>query len=208
MPYVISPQSIASVTIVGRHEGQQVMSVFHYRYNGSQQITDGAQALNSLHVQLAGANGILAPWRMCVSEKVTNLKARYQWVAPDRFAFAEQDMPIGDTGAVAGDAMPVNCSAAITKRTQNAGRTEVGTLHMPGIPALRVVNGVLNQDAIDAYTVLRAKMILAVSTTIPAAEFLPVLFHKTSPTISPVFINTSLQGFARVMRRRTVGVGA
>jgi len=208
MPYVVSPQAVCSVTIVGRHEGQQVMNVFHYRYNGSQQLIDGAAALNALHVQQAGANGILQPWRLCVSEKVSDVKVRYQWGDPDRFAFIEKDMPIGNTGAVAGDAMPVNTAASITKRTEAAGRSQVGTLHMPGLPVTWITNGALTQAAIDAYTVLRAKMILAISTVDPPAEFLPVLFKRSSPTVSPQFTTTSLQGFARIMRRRTVGVGA
>ena len=208
MPYVINPQSVMTAVIVGRHENQEVMSVFHYRYNGSQIIQDGEALLNAFHVQFAGVNGVWGPWRECVSNKVINIKLRYQWITQSRFAYVEHIPAAGTTGNVGGDAYPVNTAVAITKRTINAGRTQVGTLHMPGVPLTFVTNGALQQNAKEAYTTLGEKMLNAISTAQPAAELLPVLFHKSSPDISPKITAFSLKDFARIMRRRTVGVGS
>ena len=208
MPYVIGPNAVVAITLRGKHEFQDVMSIFHYRYNGSQQITDGAAALNSIWTHFNGAGGMFGIWVSCLSSKVTQLEARLQWITPSRFAYVSKTDPAKVQGAVGGDAMPVNTAVSITKRTQNAGRSEVGTLHMPGVPQLWIVNGILQQAGVDQYAGLAAKMLEAISTVAPAMELLPVLFHKSSPDVSPQFVNTSLQGFARVMRRRTVGLGS
>jgi len=208
MAYVIAGQSILTAIIRGRHEGQEVMSIFPYRYNSQSPLNDGAAAIEAFHINFAGALGVWQKWRECVSALVVGIRLQYQWTHLDRFAYVEKIPAIGETGTVGGDAYPVNVSVAITKRTQNAGRAQVGTLHMPGVPITFATNGVIQAAATDTYTQLRLKMVEAISTANPAAEFLPVLFHKTAPALSPAFNQTALKPFTRVQRRRTVGVGA
>lgn len=206
--YVISPQSILTVSFLGRHEAQQVMNVFTYRYNGSAELPDGVAAANAVWTNLNGVAGLFTVWREALSVKVTQIEARLQWTHPDRFAYIVKTDPAKTEGAIGGDAYPVNTSAVITKRTINAGRDQVGAVHVPGVPMTFFTNGILQPAGLDAYAAVGAKTIEAINTAIPAAEYLPVLFHRTSPAVSPQVTNISVQGFARIMRRRTVGVGS
>lgn len=208
MPYVISPQSILTAIIRGRHENQEVMSVFTYRYNGSQELPDGEAGLEAFHVQFAGAAGLWPKWRDCVSNKVTGIRLQYQWTHLNRFAYIEKVPLIGSTGAVGGTAYPVNTAVAITKRTINSGRDQVGTLHMPGVPSTFVTDGVLTEDAMLAYAALAPEIVEAISTVTPAMEMLPVLFKESSPEVSPRITSAVVKLTARVMRRRTVGLGS
>lgn len=209
MPYVIAPQSLMTFTIRGIHESQQIMSVFTYRYNGSQQIVDGEAALLAAWAQFQGAaTGVFDKWIAVVSNKVTDIKTQIQWTHPDRFAYIEMFKFPGTEGGVAGAAMPVNTSVAITKRTQNAGRGQVGTLHMPGVPQSFVVDGRLTPAANASYTELADRVKLTLSTVNIPMELLPVLFKESSPTVSNKIHSAEVKPFARVMRRRTVGLGS
>lgn len=206
--YVVAPNAICQIIIRGLHENQEVMSVFHYRYTDTSPIADGAAILELIWNRWNAAGKMLEVWENCVSEKVTAIETRLQWITPTRFAYVTKTEATGLTGKVAGDAYPTNTSVAITKRTINAGRTQVGTLHMPGVPSTFIGNGAVRPVAVTAYAALIAEMLLRITTLGTVVNLDPVIFHKSSPDISPIFVNCTLQPTARVERRRTVGLGS
>jgi hypothetical protein len=208
MPYVVTSNSILQVVIKGRHEFQDVMSVFNYRYTDAATITDGAAMLDLFWTRWSAVGGMLDDWHACVTQKLNALETRLQWITPTRFAYAVKTDPAYAEGQVAGDAYPVNTSVAITKRTQNAGRMNIGTLHMPGVPLDSVLNGGITAFGVAKYASLIEEMLKEIVTFGTVAHFSPVLYHKTSPSISPIIVNASLQPFARIERRRTVGLGS
>lgn len=204
--YPVADQSIVEIKFEGRHELQQVMSIFHYQLR-SGSLLDGYVALESLLSGVMVVGGIFQKWTDCLSEKVTNIKVTGQWIAPDRFAYIEKVDPLRTEGTVAGNAYPVNTAVALTKRTLNSGRSQVGTLHMPGVPESFLLNGELTAAATTAYGDLKTRILASIVTATPA-EYYPVLYHRSSPTVAPLVTDLTVNPYARIMRRRTVGLGS
>lgn len=206
--YVVAPNAICEIVQRGMHENQQVLSVFHYRYTDASPIADGAAMLDLIWNRWNAAGRMLDVYLNALSEKVIAIETRLQWITPDRFAYITKTEPTAPTGKVAGDAYPVNTSGAITKRTINAGRDQIGTLHMPGVPITFIGNGSVRPAGLAAYAALATEMTVDIVTLGTVANLSPVLFKKSSPDISPKFVNCTVQPTARVERRRTVGVGS
>lgn len=208
MAYTVTDGSILQAVIEGRHENQQVMSIFTWKVQVDGSLANGATALDAFWARLDGGGRFLDFYTQCLSQNVLTIRTRLQWIYPTRFAFITRVSPDFPTGNVAGAAMPVNTAVAITKRTENAGRTQVGTLHMPGVPATAIVNGAVQAAAIARYETFGNFMLLPIVTTVPAATYTPILYHKTSPSVAQPLANFEVSRFARVQRRRTVGVGS
>lgn len=208
MAYVVPNEAIMQATVEGRHENQQVLSVFTFKLNASGGLADGQAALNAFWIFFGGAGNILEKYASCLSVKCTGLKTRLQWIHPTRFAFLTKVSGTITDGTVAGAAMPVNSAVAITKRGQNANRANIGTLHMPAVPASFVVDGALTGGAVTAYTALGDQLLQEITTATPAATYIPVMFHRTSPSVGARIVAHEVSRFARVQRRRTVGLGS
>lgn len=208
MPYVLGANTVLAVTMRGKHELQDVMTVLHYRLKSPSSLPDGVAAINAFWTVFSQAGKPFETWRSCLSEMVANIHTQIQSIDPIRFAYVNKIKVGADSGSVAGDAYPVNTAAAITKRTLNAGRDQVGTIHMPGVPIGGVVNGALTVGQKALYDLFGVQVLGTITTVAPDAEWVPVLFHRSSPGISPIIEETTTQPFARVMRRRTVGVGS
>lgn len=207
MPYVVTNGSVAAITLHGKHENQQVMNVFHYRVSSGGSLTDGRAALQALMNAVKADDKLAKVWTAALSVKATQLKMRGQWISPTRFGFLEEALDPA-VGGEAGDAMPVNLAASITRRTDNAGRDQVGTIHMPAIPTSFVLNGILTAGALTAYGDVLTQALEVLTTVDPAAEWFPILFHRTAPSVAQQLTGGTVQPTARVMRRRTVGLGS
>jgi len=206
MAYIITSPAVLSFTIEGRQEGQQVMSIFHYLFNNPSFTSDGRAQLEAFADRMHAVGGLYDLYRNCLSEEVVQLRTRTQWIAPTRFAFVERT-PAFTTGGVTGTAFPSNTAVDVTRRTQNSGRTQRGTIHMPGVPATFLASGSVTTAGNDAYSTFAALSLSAIVTAFEAGNFFPCLFHRSAPTVVQQLINFRVQPTARVMRRRTVGLG-
>lgn len=207
MAYVVAQEALLQITIEGRHENQQVLSVFTYRMRADAPIADGNAMINSVALFWFGAGGMFEKYTSCCSGQLTGLKTRFQWVYPTRFAFVTKVNDV-TTGQVIGAAMPVNTSIGITRRTVNAGRQNVGSLHMPAVPASFIVNGALQAAGLTVYEELGNKSLEPITTVAVPAVFSPVHYHKTSPLAGTELTAFETSRFARTMHRRTVGLGS
>jgi len=208
MAYVIADGAIMQARIESRHENQQILSVFTYKLSGAGTIPDGAAALEAFWNAFCVAGGFLESYLSCISEKLNAVKTHLQWIAPDRFAYITRQDPVFIAGAVAGDSMPVNTAVTITKRTQNAGRRQVGTLHMPAVPAAGILNGSVTGIQRGRYELFTGKILTPITTAVPVATYTPCHFHRIDPTITQPLNACEVAAFARIMRRRTVGLGS
>lgn len=207
MAYPIVTGSILELTLEGRHEGQQVMNVLHYKLTSPATLTDGRDVAANVIIAANEVGGIATLWRACLSIQVTDLTAKAQWIVPDRYAYVRLGIT-GGSGSVAGDAMPVNTAVTVTRRGQEANRRNIGSTHIGGVPAGAITNGQLNILFVDAYAEFAAKMLQPLLSLDPAFEMTPILYNKEAPAESAVPIAYTLNTYARIMRRRTVGVGA
>ncbi|PSM54836.1 hypothetical protein C4L39_26140 [Clostridium diolis] len=206
MAYPLNLNDIVSVTLEARLYGQQVMSVLHYEVIGPLTTEDGAAALDAFAVAINAVDGLQRLWAQCQTLNSEVMLLHLQKVASNRFARRTYAGGLAQ-GSVAGQSMPANVAAAITKRGETANRHNVGTIHMPGVPASWVTNGLLNEDAVEAYGLFALEM---KSEQAPAGTdviFSPVMFNRAAPLTSQTVVDTALKIPTRVMRRRTVGLG-
>ena len=204
----IPNDAIMQATIEGRHEGQQILSVFTYNLVTEATLPDGNAALDAFFERWQGAGRMLDKWLACVSVNVTQVRTKLQWITPSRYAFKTKVGLNADAGAVSGTAYPVNTSIALTKRTDLAGRDNVGTLHMPGVPSSFITNGALTALGLGKYEDLGNQMLQNISTAIPEAIYVPTLFHRSNPAVTIPITSFETSRYARIMRRRTVGLGS
>lgn len=207
MAYPIASGSICQVTFEGRHDGQQIMNVFSYKVDAVTPLADGRAALIAFRDYLELGGGLFQAWQNCLSEKVSQIRVHMQWITPDRFARVSHS-PFLDVGTVAGASYPCNTAVAITRATDNAGRQNVGTIHMGGIPITFLLEASVNALGQAAYDTLGGASILDAAPAGLAAVFRPVHYHRTAPSVALPLTTFTTQPFARIMRRRTVGLGS
>lgn len=207
MPYTIPPGAIAAVTLLGKHENQQVMNVFHYKVMPVAPITDGRAYLDSFLTLLNTDANLVTAWKNCLSEKCVALQLRGQWIVPQRYAVIDRETAPGE-GTVAGNAYPVNTSCSITRRTDMAGRREVGTIHVPAVPESFLLNGNITEAGVTAYNLLGVESIRRITDPETDGEWIPIHYGRSNPAEPNEITGYVLQPTARVMRRRTVGLGS
>lgn len=204
MSYNVANGAILQATIVQRLEGQTVLNILHYVLQGVAGETDGPALIDTLNTAFNAAGGVVGELQNCQSSSLGYDRILYQWITPNRFAYRAY-VPFNLTGNIEEAAAPVNVAAAVLRKTDAAGPTERGTLHVAGLPA-----GQLNGSFIEVG--LRDLLLLFGDSTLaeqgPAETRLtPVLFHAANPLVSPEPESCLVQPYTRVMRRRTVGVG-
>lgn len=142
-----------------------------------------------------------------LSSSHTLTSMRVQPVRPTRQVFFTRNINV--PGENVGVAPTGNIAAVLTFKTLSAGRDQIGSFHMPGVPADVLVQGRID----NAYAALLDGLgLVLTSGQIVAAtggEYLPVIFHRNATIVPPSddIVNWIVQSTARTMRRRTVGVG-
>jgi len=197
---------VISVTYNGEYANQQIRNVLHYRAanNGSSATPEG----DLLAIAQDFANPLTNPLTTALQDALVDAFAwtgiTTQRVSPTRTI--QMTHASSWPGAVAGAGLPPNVAAVITKRTQTPGRKGVGSLHLTGIDAALVTDGVItNLMTFDgvATEMLAARTVAAITCTLD-----PVIYNPTLPPFfSARLFDTFSQDTIRVMRRRTVRVG-
>jgi len=207
MPYDITTNSVLQIQYEGRHAGQQVMNVMTYVYDGGAVTEDGPLVVDEIDFDTTQAGKMWDLWLDCLSHDVQDCVRYYQWIHPIRYAYVLKGNDVVTEGNVAGDALPPNCSQAVTRRTNFAGREETSTLKLPGVPADMVLGGFI----IDAHLTTLQLFVDESCKEIPlgsGSKLVPIPWNK----ISPGSANQIRVGYAhntvRTMRRRTVGLGS
>lgn len=206
MAYPIEEGSILQVSMVGTNAGQMFVSLFNYWFTDGPTIDDGHNAALESLGELAAAGKLLEKYTNIIGPNITNIEFYAQWIDPTRYARV-RDFNGPYAGTHPFDSLSPNYAVAITKRGQGAGRHDVGTLHMPGVPSSAIENGMLTAGALIDYNALRDQVI-AGFTIAGARTFNPILFNRAEPSASAYISTGFVQPTARVSRRRTVGVGA
>lgn len=201
----VSTDAIIEVTFQGRADDQVTLSLFHYRLNNAIANSDGTALADQLHTALIAAGSLRALYLACCSNDFTLERMRYQWIYPTRYS--AQDKAVGPLAGLIADVMaPSNIAAALLKRTFLTGRRQRGVLHMPGVAVGSIAGSVLTGAAEALYSALGVRV--AGTITLAGDEvFEPVIFNKQFPVTSPTIQTVDPEHTARIMRRRTVGVG-
>lgn len=136
-------------------------------------------------------------------EDVTIDQVDAQCISPTRLAYRSAIVALPGTATASNNPAVDVC---ITKRTDLAGRDQVGTIHQPGIPADKVENGLLAPDYM--VDVLDAWDTLMTAITYGDTEWHLCLLHAPGSVPATAQVtNMAVKPEARVMQRRVVGRG-
>ena len=206
MAYEIVPDSILQLSFEGRVYSQQIMTVLSYRLISETPIPDGAASADAFLSNAIAAGGIYRLWLDCLSQNAIDCDAYAQWITPTRYAYRAAGA--GNTvGTMGFDCISPNYSAGITRRGELANRHSISNLHMPAVPDTGVQQGLLMPVYEAPLEIFKEKSLEGFTLGF-GAELLPVAFNRSAPSTSIVLVEGFVQNTARVMRRRTVGVGS
>lgn len=206
MPYEIGTNAVLQIQFEGRHAGQQVMNVMTYVYDGEETTEDGPLVIDEIDGLINPAGKLFDCWLQCLSSDVAPCLRFYQWIHPIRYAYVTKGA--GDNAQGGGDApsLPPNCSQVVTRQTNFAGREEVSTLKLPGVPMGAVVDGfildpqmtLLNQFVIESCKVI---------TLSSGSKMVPIPWNRTNPGTANQLRTGYAHNTVRTMHRRSVGLG-
>lgn len=201
--------SILECAVVGNVNAQTVISVLHYAVGSPSTIGDPQDEQQDFIGAIVGTgtNHFITEYLDCCSNQYTLEYVRAQFVANTRFRSTKET--IGVAGTIGSDCNRQNTNGTITKQTQFAGRDQVGSIHMPGIPDNAVIHGYLSAGQAVKYGLLCDRLKLTVTGLLGGGTYYPVIWHRniTGPDNHDLVEQMFPQATSRVMRRRTVGLG-
>lgn len=197
---------IVLLTIKGRCFSQRILFTQTYRVA----VTGGPGESANLQLGYLSAawdhalvGGIFGKYALCLSTDYQSLETRTQVIAPVRLAY-RSDVNVGlgmfGAGTVAND------SAALTMRTEAAGRKEVATKHIGPIPDGASGNGVLELDYRANLVAFGSALRSDITDAGTGVSFKPVIYHPGAGDWSDI-TSFVIGEQSRVQRRRTVGLG-
>lgn len=207
MAYAIPSGAVIEVSIIGRQDGQEVMNVYHYYMQKEGGIDDGRAAALNVTTTFGNALGVFGTWLDCVTNQVDNILIYGQWITPNRFKRVQRPAAVATEGNVLLDGLPSNCQASITLRGEQADRHNTGRKAMPGVPVDWVTNSVINPANLVTYDA-HAQTLLNTFVGLEGEQYLPVIFNRVTPELSPQIVEAFTQDTIRIERRRTVRVGS
>lgn len=203
MPYPINDGAFAQLALMGRVNGQRVMNVFHYRFNGSS-ITDGEARLGVLIDAWDAPLGIAANFLEMLADSYLLETIRAQWILPIRYRYTDNGA-FNQNGTIVADLLPQNTQATIEWRPDVGGSRVNGGTRVGGLPVTANLGGLWTGASRTASDIFAASFILPV--TLAEGELVPVVFNRLAPATSRVITDWVIKDSLRVLRRRTVGLG-
>jgi len=196
------------VTLKGTLCGQTILNTFHYVIENMPAggvSVDGVYTALETHFEAPGS--LIDLFVDCCPTNYQLVEMWIQCVGPTQryVKFVSLQGIAGQFPAVADQA---NVAAVITRTTEKSGRSQVSSLHIPiGGNSDWMTDGVLNVDPINTMQLLCDDIPTQIGTA-PALTLDPVIYHGPVPAPVPDDIIKAVpRTTARVMRRRTVGLG-
>lgn len=209
---------VLSATFRGELFNQLVMTTFNYEVT---EVPGGGAPSNILAITQFNT-AFLAPGDMI--DDYTNampveynlVAMDYQWIAPLRYRKVSKFDAAGPGNG--GTTTTPNLAACITLAGDRATRRTVSTKHLPGLGGADIDDGILNGGAIARYGVVATQAQAAVVAA--GTTYKPIIYgrfiapftkcgkdYPGQPELTTLIEFGFPQVTARVMRRRTVGVG-
>lgn len=208
-PTPVALNDVVQVVIQMRYQSQIYLNVLHY-----QSLQNWAPALYEETLQQLSntiendvVTGIIPAYLPVVPPSVTFETITVQRVYPTRDYYVRS--PVGSPGEADGTTLAGSLGATITKLSQVSGRGRQGSFHVPALPTDAIVNGLVATGFLPVLNTLAQSLRLVQMEDGAGTGFQPGMFNPTlgGPNNFVPLIDTIVQNTARVMRRRTVGVG-
>ena len=218
MAYAINGNAVCQATFRSRVFGQLCINTFHWRLDlGGGTLTNGSQFLDDFFDELNTPGGFNAKLAAAYGQAVLNVEVDLQWIDPDRFRKNTYVVIGGGLGAWL--ATTANTSATLELRGDIADKRGRGIKHIPGIGGTAIASGLVAAPTVVALNDLG--LAASFDVLVGARIMSPIIFGRaraayTKPDGTPVpalpkayrpVTSFIVPQTARVMRRRTVGVG-
>lgn len=202
--------SILECRVRGNANGQEMLSVFHYRVSAVSTLAASGPEENEFINQFAsgGTLNLQDVLLDCQSSSYLCTGIDAQFVDPTRLVSISQTF--ASPGSVASPVGAQNVSAVVTRRTVLAGRSQVSTLHIPGIATTSYALGKVTAGMLASMNILATRMTTQLVALVGGGIYTPVIWHrKKFPLVgsSDIVNSTLVQETIRTMRRRTIGIG-
>lgn len=213
----IQPGTIAEVIYRYTVNNQICMSVLHYVYTNGATVADNITATSGLLAKIDNplTNQLAIRLAACQASNVSYLDVSAQVIWPTRYLKFKSAFALTGTGLAFNTAQ--NLAAVITKQTQFASRSGVGSLHIGGLSPTDYSAGLVDPGLKTRMDFLGTEMLADINDAVNGIVWHPCLANKTpivgtDPVKFEVSGSTLLYTFVvqpelRVMRRRTVGLG-
>lgn len=205
----VALNDVIQVSYYSEWQSQRIMLITNWKVNDLADPGDYLADMTSIanHFANPAAGFPLALYLPLLGADVVVKTVRAQRVYAPRSGFVE--VIAEEAGTAESDAVTGNVAAAVTRKTDGAGRSQLSISHIGPIPISGYDNGVLTapfKASLEAWAVewLTEQAIAGGS----GMELLPVVFHANDvvPSADPL-INYIVNPYVRTMRRRTVGLG-
>jgi len=193
------------VTFNGRLLGETVMNTFWYQVSALTGTPNTSSFASALYANLNAGGGLIESFLACCPDNYTLVETWIQFVEPLRVV--KSVFLTNESGTWGVDTDTTNLAGVITRRGDLAGRSHVGSLHVPisSDPTsiqLGELSGVLTTRMTTLCTDMASSQALTgVGTANPVLRNGPLTTDVT--LINSCFVQTEV----RIMRRRTVRVG-
>lgn len=201
---------LVMLSISGTCFGQRIVFTHSMQVINPDESNDYLEVMtNILSGLLEGATKpITAKYLACVSSDYTATAIRAQRIWPTRNAFVEIPVEYPGTSSAANAA---NLMAALTLRTDKAGRNQVSTRKIGPIGFEDAEEGLITSNFKSRMQTLADELISNQEVANIGLGLEPVVIHRDAETHvitgSDGFTNWTVQDQVRTMSRRTVGRG-
>lgn len=206
---------LVEIRIMGTLLGQQIVSTFHYRTIVDSYKTDTVTVCNDIAFDWTrGAVSPFLSFLACCPQNYNADSVQVQKIWPDRYIYGSYLINLPGTDA--NDTNSTNQSATITRGGDRASKKALGFLSIPGLTEPNLAAGKVTNGFLTLMSTVGSKMLNTFqSTTDGTWTGRPVLVNRQKDPIANRWTIIGYQNLtrtipqrnARVMRRRTIGVG-
>lgn len=205
----INPSDTLLVQFIGTCFNQRIMLDLTYRCTVGSPLPTPV-LLNELANDVApggpAANDIGTSYLACLPPQYTLNEIRTQVIRPVRSAYVSVGL-VATVGTNVNPATVACDSAAITRRTLNAGRNQVSTLKVGPCPDGASAAGVLTNAYQALLSTFGARTLLTQVMGVSTAQYVPTILTPLGMADGRDLVSFFVQNTSRVMRRRVVGRG-
>lgn len=208
MAVELTDGDILLYTLRALYQGQTILNTWHLKVTQfTPHPVDYEDAANSIMDELDGVGVLTDQLEALVVNTYQFIDHRIQRVYPTRNRAIVKTL--GTFGTVATAGSTVNQAAVITKYGNVAGRFAVGSWHQAGLPlASYTSTGTITTETRAALTEAVQELTAIGDLEIDAETSInPILWSSKVPARVTPITEIVAQATARVMRRRTVGLG-
>lgn len=201
--------SIVPVKVVGDLLGQETVTTFWYRVRTIGLTVSVIQELDQLlNYFTTSVNAPYVPFKDIVPESWNGISCSAQQYTPV-LSVARQVTLVPDVGS-RGPTSSSNLAFTVSKGTNEGGRSQLGSWHLPGVAQGDQAQGFIADALMLAAGPFVSKSLNVLIDPVSSTIYEPIIVHRAEDpraTTGTLLTRTQARNTIRVMRRRTVGVG-